>query len=62
MENLNHADMPGPPTRTKKAVVGLLVVLVLSAMTGWLAFLGWGTIEFFRSLAVLIMHVWTEVV
>lgn len=69
MNNLSHVHVPGPTKgrsaserRTKKAMVGFLVVLVIAAMIGWLAFLSWGTVEFFRALAVFIKHIWTVVV
>jgi uncharacterized membrane protein len=70
MNNLNPVHVPDPQTkarsvsarRIKKAVVGLLVALVLAAMIGWLAFLGWGTVELFRVLASFIKNVWTMVV
>jgi hypothetical protein len=48
--------------RTKRALAGLLVVLVVAAMIGWLGFLGWGTVELFRAMAYFFKQVWTTVV
>jgi uncharacterized membrane protein len=70
MNNLNPVRVPDPQNkarsasarRIKKAVVGLLVAIVLAAMIGWLAFLGWGTVELLRVLASFIKNVWTMVV
>jgi hypothetical protein len=40
-------------------LIGLLIVLIVAAMTAWFGFLGWGLIEFLRSLAGLVQHLWS---
>lgn len=40
-------------------LIGLLIVLIVAAMTAWFGFLGWGLIEFLRLLAGLVQHLWS---
>jgi hypothetical protein len=41
--------------------IGLLIVLIESVMTAWFGFLGWGLIEFLRSLVGLVKYLWSTV-
>jgi len=38
--------------------IGLLVVFIMSVMIAWFGFLGWGLIEFLRSLIGLVKYLW----
>jgi predicted PurR-regulated permease PerM len=42
----------------RRLSVGLLIVLIVSVMTAWFGFLGWGLIEFLRSLISFVKHLW----
>jgi hypothetical protein len=42
----------------RRLSVGLLIVLIVSVMTAWFGFLGWGLIEFLRSLVGFVKHLW----
>ncbi len=44
---------------TRGLSIGLLIVLIASVMTAWFGFLGWGLIEFLRSLAGLVQYLWS---
>lgn len=46
---------------TRGLSVALLVALIASSMIAWFGFLGWGLIEFLRSLIGLIKHLWSMV-
>jgi hypothetical protein len=39
--------------------IGLLIVLIVSVMTAWFGFLGWGLIGCLRSLAGFVQHLWS---
>lgn len=39
--------------------IGSLVVLIVAVMTAWFGFLGWGLIEFLRSLHGWLQHLWS---
>jgi hypothetical protein len=38
--------------------IGLLVVFIMSVMIAWFGFLGWGLIEFLRSLIGFVKYLW----
>jgi len=42
-------------------LIGLLSVFIVAVMTAWFGFLGWGLIEFLRSLAGLVQHLWSMI-
>ena len=50
--------LSGPAS--KKVLVGLLAVFIVSAMVIWLGLLGWGLIEILRSIAAGIRVLWGE--
>jgi hypothetical protein len=39
--------------------IALVTALIVSAMTAWFGFLGWGLIEFLRSLVGFVKHLWS---
>jgi hypothetical protein len=41
--------------------IGLLIVFIVSVMTAWFGFLGWGLIEFLRSLVGFVKYLWSTV-
>jgi hypothetical protein len=43
----------------RRLSIAFLIVLIVSTMTAWFGFLGWGLIEFLRSLAGLVKHLWS---
>jgi hypothetical protein len=59
MNDLRHVNLRDPtikprrsPARTgKKVIIGLLAVLLVSAMIAWLTFLGWGMVEILQWLS-----------
>jgi hypothetical protein len=67
MNNLKPVDLQDPriksgqsPARIgKKIAICSLVVLIVTIMVVWFAFLGWGAIEILRSLAVGVQKLWT---
>ena len=38
--------------------IGLLIAFIVSVMTAWFGFLGWGLIELVRSLIGFVKHLW----
>jgi hypothetical protein len=54
---INARSLPTP--MNKKVTVGLLALLIVSAMTIWLGLLGWGMVEILRSIAACIRSLWT---
>jgi hypothetical protein len=68
MNDLRHVDLRDPaikprssPARTgKKVIIGLLAVLLVSAMIAWLTFLGWGMVEILQWLSVWFKSFWTR--
>jgi uncharacterized membrane protein len=68
MNDLRHIDLRDPtikprpsPARTgKKVIIGLLAVLLVSAMIAWLTFLGWGMVEILQWLSVWFKSFWTR--
>jgi hypothetical protein len=46
---------------SKKVLIGLLAVVIVSTMVVWLGFLGWGIVEILRSIAVFVKTLWTTV-
>jgi hypothetical protein len=41
--------------------IGLVTVLIVSAMSAWFGFLGWGLVEFLRSLVGFVKYLWSTV-
>jgi hypothetical protein len=41
--------------------MGLLVVLILSAMIAWIGFLGWGAVAILRTTAAYIVNLCTAI-
>jgi hypothetical protein len=41
--------------------IGLLIVFIVSVMTAWFGFLGWGLIEALRPLVDFVRHLWSMV-
>jgi predicted PurR-regulated permease PerM len=41
--------------------IALLIVLIVAVMTAWFGFLGWGLIEFLRSLVGFVKYLWSTV-
>jgi hypothetical protein len=39
--------------------IGLLIAFIVSVMIAWFGFLGWGLIEFLRSLIGFVQHLWS---
>jgi hypothetical protein len=39
--------------------IGLLIAFIVSVMIAWFGFLGWGLIEFLRSLIGFVQYLWS---
>lgn len=69
MNNLGPIDLKDPRIKTRsssirtsrKLLMGLLVVLILSAMIAWIGFLGWGAAAILRTTAAYIVNLCTAI-
>ena len=58
----NHAKARFSLTGAKRGLfIALLTALIVSVMTAWFGFLGWGLIELLLSLVGFVKHHWSMI-